>query len=174
MPTPLEALREALPDHAKDLKLNLQTLLAEDTLTPAQRWGVALASATAVKCAPLKAALLAETLAQAGAAVAEDAQAMAALMAMSNVYYRFRHLVEEPVYATLPARLRMNRLARPAALKLDCELFALAVSAINGCATCVQAHERVLREGGVTPAQINDAIRLAATVTAVAVALEKA
>ena len=53
----------------------------------------------------------------------------------------------------------------------DFELFALAVSAVNGCATCVQAHERVVTEGGLTPAQVNDAVRIAATVHATAVAL---
>ena len=33
-------------------------------------------------------------------------------MGMNNVYYRFRHLIEKPVYAEKPARLRMNRLAK--------------------------------------------------------------
>lgn len=167
----LEALREAIPERSKDLKLNLQTLLGEDSLTPAQRWGVALACATAVKSAPLRAAFLAETLAQVGEAVAEDAQAVAALMGMSNVFYRFRHLVGNPAYAQLPARLRMNRLAKPASNKVDCELFALAVSAINACEACVQAHERTLREAGFSEGQINDAVRLAATVAGTAVAL---
>ena len=168
----LESLRDSIPERSKDLKLNLQTLLAEDSLSPAQRYGVALACAAAVKSAPLRAAFQAETLAQAGAAVVEDALAVAALMAMSNVFYRFRHLVGNPAYAQLPARLRMNRLAKPAGDKVDCELFALAVSAINACAACVQAHERTLREAGVSEAQINDAVRLAATVAGAAVALE--
>jgi alkyl hydroperoxide reductase subunit D len=168
----LESVRESIPDGAKDLKLNLQAVLGEGSLTPAQRWGTALAVATAVKCAPLRQALLKETVAQAGEAVAEDAQAAAALMGMNNVYYRFRHLVGREEYGQLPARLRMNRLGKPASDKVDMELFALAVSAVNACEACVQAHERTLRDAGLTEAQINDAVRIAATVAGAAVALQ--
>ena len=80
-------------------------------------------------------------------AVIEDARAAAAIMAMNNVYYRFRHIVGKPSYAEKPARLRMNRLVQPAGSKVDFELYALA---INGCEACVQAHERTVLEGGLT------------------------
>jgi lipoyl-dependent peroxiredoxin subunit D len=89
-------------------------------------------------------------------------------MAMNNVYYRFRHMVGKPEYEQLPPRLRMQRLAAPAGDKIDFELFALAVSTVSGCATCVQAHERAVTAGGVTPTQVNDAIRIAATIAAAA------
>jgi alkyl hydroperoxide reductase subunit D len=56
----------------------------------------------------------------------------------------------------------MNRLAQPASNKLDFALFALAVSAVNGCETCVQAHERVRVTGRLTEAQIHDTVRIAA------------
>jgi len=91
-------------------------------------------------------------------------------MAMNNVYYRFRHMVGKPAYEQIPPRLRMQRLAAPAGDRLDFELFALAVSAVNGCATCVQAHERVVTESGSSPQHVNDAIRIAATVHAAATA----
>ena len=91
---------------------------------------------------------------------------------MNNVYYRFRHLVGKPSYGEKPARLRMNRLAKPATSKVDFELFSLAVSAINGCETCIQAHEKVVLEGGLTEDQVHDAVRIAATIHAAAVALE--
>ena len=80
-------------------------------------------------------------------------------------------MVGKPEYEQLPPRLRMQRLASPAGDKIDFELFALAVSAVNGCATCVQAHERVVTAGGLTAAHVNDAVRIAATVYAAAVAL---
>jgi alkyl hydroperoxide reductase subunit D len=54
----------------------------------------------------------------------------------------------------------------------DFELVCLAVSAINGCEACVQSHEKVVIEGGLTEDQVNDAVRIAATVHAAAVALE--
>jgi len=168
----LEALREALPDYARDLKLNLQAVLGESTLSPSQQYGTALATAAAARHPRLVAVLKTETKSKASEATVEDALAAAALMGMTNVFYRFRHLVGKDGYGQLPARLRMNRLAKPAGARLDFELFCLAVSAVNGCEACVRAHEKVLVEGGVSEAQIHDAIRIAATVHGVAVALE--
>lgn len=172
MTTPtLAALPDAFPETAKDLKLNLETVLGEGSLTEAQRLGVALASAAALRSVPLRDALLARTTALAGEAVAQDALAVAALMGMNNVYYRFRHLVGKESYAQLSPRLRMNRLNKPLGSKVDCELFSLAVSAVNACETCIQAHERALRDAGVTEAQIHDAVRIAAVMAGSATAL---
>jgi lipoyl-dependent peroxiredoxin subunit D len=81
-------------------------------------------------------------------------------------------MVGKPTYSERPARLRMNRLAQPAGSRTDLELFSLAVSAINGCEACVQSHEKVVVDGGVTEEQVHDAVRIAATVHAAAVALE--
>ena len=83
-------------------------------------------------------------------------------------------MVGKPSYAEKPARLRMNRLVQPASNKLDFELFALAVSAINGCENCIRAHEQAVIAGGMTEDQVNDAVRIAATVNAAAVSLEMA
>jgi alkyl hydroperoxide reductase subunit D len=119
----------------------------------------------------LRKAVLAEARQRVDAAVIDDAFAAAALMAMNNVYYRFRHVVGKPVYATKSPRLRMNRLAHPASNKLDFELFCLAVSAINNCEACIQSHEKVVVDGGLSEEQVHDALRVAATVNAAAVAL---
>ena len=130
----LEQLRGAIPDAAKDIRLNLQAVLRGGALSEAQRWGVAAAAAVAARHARLREAVLAAALTAAGADVVEDAKAAAALMAMNNVYYRFRHMVGKPIYGEKPAGLRMNRLMQPATNRTDFELMALAVSAINGCA----------------------------------------
>jgi alkyl hydroperoxide reductase subunit D len=168
----LNELREAIPEPASDLRLNLQSVMAEGSLTPAQRWGVAVTAAVASRNARLRLAVLADARAAVEATVVDDAIAAAALMGMNNVYYRFRHLVEKPSYADRPARLRMNRLARPAGSKVDFELFALAASAVNGCGTCMQAHEKVVLAGGLSEEQVHDAVRIAATIFGAAVALE--
>jgi lipoyl-dependent peroxiredoxin subunit D len=171
----LDALRETIPEPARDLRLNLQSVLAEGSLTPAQRWGVAVASAVASRNASLREAVLADARAVVDAgvvdAVVDDGIAAAALMGMNNVYYRFRHLIDKPSYGDKPARLRMNRIVKPAGLKVDFELFCLAVSAVNGCGACMQAHEKVVLAGGLSEDQVHDAVRLAATIHGVAVAL---
>jgi alkyl hydroperoxide reductase subunit D len=170
--TGLDTVRGAIPEVAKDIKVNLQSVLQGGALSPAQRWGVAIAASVASRNPALREAVLADARREVDEAVVEDALAAAVLMAMNNVYYRFRHMVGKPSYAAKPARLRMMRLAKPAAEKLDFELFALAVSAINACETCIQAHEKVVVDGGLTEDHVNDAVRIAATIHAAAVALE--
>lgn len=172
--TSIEALRDAMPEAARDIKLNLQSVLAPGSLSPAQRWGVAIACAVASRNPLLRDAVLADARREIDAAIVEDAVAAAALMAMNNVYYRFRHMIGKPTYSERPARLRMNRLAKPATNKIDFELFSLAVSAIHGCEACLTAHENVVIGGGLTEEQVHDAVRIAATIHAAAVALELA
>lgn len=167
----LEQIRARLPEAAKDIRLNLQTVLQPGgALNGAQRLGVALAAAYTLRDRELALALEAAARAEAGETLVEDARAAAALMAMNNVYYRFRHLVGKAEYSQKPPRLRMSRMAQPATNKLDFELFSLAVSAINACETCVQAHEKVLLDGGLTDEHVHDAVRIAATIAATAIA----
>lgn len=168
----LQELLATVPEPAKDLRLNLERVLAEDGgLTPAQAWGTALAAALTAGHEPLTRALAAAAAERVTPAVLADAQAAAALMGMSNVYYRFRHLVGKEDYARLPARLRMVRLGKPAGEALDFELFCLAVSALNGCETCVRGHEAKLRQQGASVERVHDAVRVAAIVQGVATAL---
>jgi len=170
----VETLAASVPEAARDLRLNLQAVLRDGTLSAEQRWGVAVASAIAARHPALRQAVVADATAQVTAAVVEDAVAAAALMGMNNVYYRFRHMVGKPAYGEQPARLRMNRLVRPATSKLDFELMCLAASAINGCETCIRAHEKTVTDGGLTEAHVNDAVRIAAVMQGAALALESA
>jgi len=94
----VESLRAFLPENARDTKLNLQSVLLPGTLTPAQRWGVAVASAAASRNRELLDAMLADARDEAGDAVIDDALAATSLMAMNNVYYRFRHMIGKPSY----------------------------------------------------------------------------
>lgn len=167
----LESLRQSFPDYAKDIKLNLSNVLSDSSLTADQRWGVAVACAIACNSPQLKEATIADAKKHVEPKVLEDAAAAATLMAMNNIYYRFRHMVEKPSYSQKPPRLRMNRIMQPTTNKVDFELNSLAVSAIHGCEMCVQAHEKALMGHGVTEDQVNDAIRIAATFHAAAQAL---
>ena len=168
----VDALAAEISEPARDIKLNLQAVLAPGSLTPEQRWGVAIACAVASRNVRLQVAVIADARREVAPAVVEDAVAAAAIMGMNNVYYRFRHMVDKDEYLQKPARLRMQRIAKISGNKADFELFCLAVSAINGCESCVRSHERVVIEGGLTEDHVNDAVRIAATFHGVAVALE--
>ena len=164
----LDPLRAALPAYAKDLSLNLSSLAAETGLTDQQKWGAFVASAHAVG-APAVIQAVEAAAAQAGLTpdAATAAKAAAAIMGMNNVYYRSLHLLSNGEYKTLPARLRMNVLANPGVEKVDFELWSTAVSAINGCGMCLDAHEAELKKHGVPTANIQAALRIAAVVNAV-------
>jgi alkyl hydroperoxide reductase subunit D len=169
----LALLSEELIEPARDVRLNLQSVMDESSsLTPSQRWLVALACAYASRNPRLTKAVQIDARAVLDDTAIADAQAAAALMAMNNIFYRFRHMVGNENYNHLPARLRMNRLARPSVGRTDFELMCLSVSAVHGCESCIRAHERVVLEGGLTAQNVHDAVRIAATLHAAAVALE--
>lgn len=173
----LDTIRDAIPDYARDLKLNLGSVLTTSGapgLSEKQIWAVALASAIASRNSELTRDIESLAATHLDAAYINGARAAAAIMGMNNVYYRFLHLVEDQEYARLPARLRMNVIGNPGIDKLDFELLSLAVSAINGCGTCVASHERQLRKHELTRETVQSAVRIAATVHAVARVLESA
>jgi alkyl hydroperoxide reductase subunit D len=168
----LDALRATLPAYAKDLSLNLSSLAAETLLNDQQKWGAFVASAYAAGApAVVKAVEAAASEAGLSDAASSAAKAAAAIMGMNNVYYRATHLLTNKEYATLPARLRMNVLANPGVEKADFELWSTAVSAVNGCGMCLDAHEAELKKQGVTAPQIQAALRIAAVVNAVSAVL---
>jgi lipoyl-dependent peroxiredoxin subunit D len=164
----LEQLLDTLPDYAKDLKLNMGSVLRQPELTEQQAWGTAVCCAIASR----NAALLESIVEEAGKHLSEQAmfaaKGAAAIMGMSNVFYRFRHLSTNEKYATMPARLRMQIIGRHGGDPVDFELWCLAVSAINACGACVDSHEHVLREKGVNEETILAAVRIASTVHAIA------
>ncbi len=168
----LEALKARLPDYAKDLKLNLSTLAAEPSLTQQQRAGAFVASALASRNSGVTAAVIGEFGTQLSPEALTAAKAAASIMAMNNVYYRFTHLVAAPDYKTMPAKLRMNVLAKPGVEKADFELWSIAVSAINGCGMCLDSHERIVRGQGVSSEAVQTVVRIAAVVHAVAATLD--
>jgi alkyl hydroperoxide reductase subunit D len=170
----IAALKDELPDFAKDVRLNLSAVENDDTLAETTKWGLLMASAIAVRNRKVLAAIGSEAATRLSPAALEAARAAATIMAMNNVYYRFVHLASNKTYASLPAKLRMSVIGNPGVPKADFELWSLAVSAINGCGMCIDAHEKVLREAGVETAAIHTAVRFAAILQSVAVALEAA
>lgn len=167
----IEQLKNLMPDYAKDTKLNLGKLLSGDEvdgLTLHQAYGVALASAYATKHADVIAAISGQVAATLNDTETTAAKAAATIMGMNNVYYRFVHLVSDKDYMSMPAGLRMNIIGNPGIEKVDFELMSLAVSAINGCGMCMDAHVHEVSKGGVTKIGIQSAIKIAAVLSAAA------
>ena len=170
----IQALRSELGSYAKDIKLNLGNVLSEDgasDLSQAQIYGIALASAYATKQQLLIDAILSDAQDVLDKQHIEAAKSAATIMAMNNIYYRFVHLVSDKEYGKLPAQLRMNVIGSPGIDKVVFELYSLAVSAINGCGMCIDAHVREVEKAGMSKVAVQSTIRIASVIHATAQAL---
>ena len=118
----LEQISDSIPAYAKDLRLNLSSVLAQTELTIQQTWGTAVATAHAARNPSLYRAISVEAEKHLSKEALEAAKSAAAIMGMNNIYYRFQHLGENEKYATIPARLRMNVIRTHGTDPLDFEL----------------------------------------------------
>lgn len=167
----IQELRGQLPDYAKDTKINLGKLVSGDEvegLSTNQAYSIALASAYATKQADVIAAVSEQVSDTLSAEEITAAKAAATIMAMNNVYYRFVHLASDKDFQTMPANLRMNIIANPGVDKIDFELMSLAVSAINGCGMCIDAHVNEVIKAGITKQAVQSSIRIASVLSAAA------
>lgn len=165
----LQEYKDTIPDYAKDLKLNVGTILNESPMTQlstAQIAGIALASAYATKNKQLISAIKNNDVLD--NAHIQAAKAAASIMGMNNIYYRFLHLVNDPEYQQMPANLRMTVIGNPGIAKTDFEMYALAVSAINGCGMCMESHAKTLNKSGISKADVQHVIRIAAVINGLA------
>lgn len=170
----LDALIDSLPASAKDLKLNFSSLVRNNTeLTEQQLWGTVVATTMATRSAPLTAAVLAAAPQHLSPQALQAAKTIAAIMGMNNIWYRFHHLSSNPKYNDMPARLRMSGLRGHGIEEMDAELWALTVSAVNGCGKCVDSHEKVVREKGASEELIAAAIRVTSVIHAIGAVLDQ-
>lgn len=163
--TALVTLSNSNTKYIKDLKLNIKTALSSENLGEKDALLTAYAISVNAKNISLQAAFKQKAEA-AGASNEEiaEAAATASLLSANNILYRFRHFSDNKKYNDMPARIRMNIMMSPVLGKELFELISLAVSAVNGCQMCVNAHENSVKELGSSEERIFDAIRVAAIV----------
>lgn len=162
----LQAIKASIPDYAKDLRLNVDTVLGRSSLTPQHAAGAALAAAFAAGSPRLVAALRDGAIEPAHA---QAALAAAALMGMNNVWYPYLDLAADPELRTLRPELRMNAYATHGGVDRESfELYALSASIVGKCAHCVESHYRILRDGGFSTQQLRDVGRIAAVINGIA------
>jgi len=167
----LDNIKNAMPDYAKDIKLNISGLANEESLTAQQFWGTVVACALAGGNEMVISNAVADAANHLSAEAMTAAKSAASIMAMNNVYYKFIGMSANAEYKTMPAKLRMNVIGNPGVDKGDFELWSLAVSAMNGCKYCVDAHEAQLRGHGIDSGKIQTAVRIASVMAAAAAVL---
>lgn len=171
----LDQIKSAMPEYAKDIKLNVSSVLGKPLpgLSEDQQMGIAVACAMASRNDFIRQAIKGISAGKIDAATEKAAKLAASLMSMNNVYYRFIHLVEDAEYGKMPAGLRMNGMMNPGVDKVTFELMSIAVSAINGCGMCMGSHNKVLLDAGATRDQIQNAVKIASIIHAAAVVADE-
>ena len=171
----LENIKQALPDYAKDLRINLENLFNPENLaglSEKQSYGSALSVAYAVKNA-----FLIENLLEAAQNTLTDEdktgiKTAVSLMGMNNVYYRSIHLAEDPELSKRPAGLRMMMMQKHGLSQIDFEIYSLAVSCLSGCGLCIKSHSAHLKKEGLSVSGIQSVIKIAAVIQGINQSLE--
>lgn len=163
----LDLLEKGESRYVRDLKINFSSTLTSEHLTAKEIGliGVSIAVNNNNKILTNFYTSFCERNESTAEEIAE-AVACASLLASNNVFYRFRHFTQKEKYTQIPARIRMQIMAKPVTGKEFFELLSLAVSAVNGCEMCVNAHEDSLIKLGTTEERIFDAVRIASLITA--------
>jgi alkyl hydroperoxide reductase subunit D len=163
----LTLLEKGESRYLRDLKLNLTSTLTSEHLSTKECALLGLSTAINNNNKPLT-IFFTKYAEEQGATAAEigEAAGCASLLASNNVFYRFRHFTQKEKYTQIPARIRMQLMMKPVTGKEFFELMSLAISAVNGCEMCVNAHEDSLIKLGTTEERIFDAVRIASLVTA--------
>jgi alkyl hydroperoxide reductase subunit D len=169
----INTLKERIPDYARDVRLNLDSVLLRSSLDAADALGTALAAGYAAGSKVIVDAIRASG--QLSDVDVNAALSAAALMGMNNIWYPYVEMADDPDLRTQRAELRMNAYATHGGIdKKRFELFALAASIIGKCHFCVQSHYKLLKENGMSAQQLRDVGRVAAVIGAAALAIENA
>ena len=162
----LTLLEKGESRYVRDLKLNFTSTLTSEHLSTKECALLGLSTAVNNNNKPLT-QYFTQYATEQGASAEEVAEAVgcASLLASNNIFYRFRHFTQKEKYTQIPARIRMQIMMKPVTGKEFFELMSLAVSAVNGCEMCVNAHENSLIQMGTTEERIFDAVRIASLVT---------
>lgn len=161
----VDMIKEALPDYAKDTRLNLDAVINRSTLDPVVANGCALAAAMATGNGKLV------TFISSGIEDAKERDAAltaSAIMAQNNVWYPYVEMVGGALEGIAP-QLRMNAIMNHGGTsKSNFEAYSLAASIVGKCHFCVKAHFDTLKSEGYTVDQLRDIGRIASTVNSVA------
>ena len=171
----VDKVKEALPEYAKDTRLNLDAVIKRSTLDPVQAEACALAALVATGNGKLLGWVLENTNLNIKTDTVDNvkerdaALTAASLMAMNNVWYPYVEMAGDSNLSGLPAQLRMNAIAtHGGTTKARFEAYSLAASIVGKCHFCVKAHYDTLKKEGYTVEQLRDIGRIAAVVTSVA------
>ena len=160
-------IKESIPDHSKDIKLNIDAVINRSGLELVDAHACALAAAIASGNGELAFEIQMNGPLM-SAVEREAAKTAASLMGQNNVWYPFVEMAGDEGMKGLPAGLRMNAYATHGGVsKKKFEMYSLAASIVGKCHFCVKAHYDTLKKEGMTTQELMAIGRIASVVNAI-------
>lgn len=164
----VDDLRSTMPEYARDLRLNLGSVMSASNLDPVMAWGSALTAALVSKNAQVIQNISEDAKAHLDEAQIKAVKSAAAMMSMTNVWYKFTDLVKDDEVKKQPPKLRMNAMLNHGGVDHALyEAWSLSASVVNACGVCIDAHASQLSKLGIDAQQVGDIGRIAAVVKAI-------
>lgn len=164
----IEQVKESIPDHSKDIKLNLDSVINRSPLSPLDTHAIAYTAAVAAGNGGLAFEIEHNGPLFDDQTVREAAKTAASLMGMNNMYYPFVEMCADPDLKGLPPGLRMNAYANHGGVtKKQFEMYALAASIIGKCHFCIKNHYDTLKKEGMTVQELQHVGKIASVINAI-------
>jgi len=164
----IEQVKESIPDHSKDIRLNVDSVINRSPLDPVDTHAIAYVSALAAGNGGLAFEIEHNSPLFQDEKVRDAAKTAASLMGMNNVYYPFVEMCSDPDLKGLPPGLRMNAYATHGGVsKKQFEMYALAASIIGKCHFCVKNHYDTLKKEGMTSQELQHIGKIASVINAI-------
>jgi lipoyl-dependent peroxiredoxin subunit D len=164
----VDTIKNSIPDHSKDIKLNLDAVINRSGLDEVDAHACALAAALSAGNGALAYLIQGSEIFSNNTAECDAAKTAASLMGMNNVYYPFVEMTEDSALKGLPAGLRMTAYANHAGVsKKKFEMYALCASIVGKCNFCVKSHYDLLKKEGMTVTELQAVGKIAAVINAV-------
>jgi alkyl hydroperoxide reductase subunit D len=164
----VQSVKDSIPDHSKDIKLNIDAVINRSGLDPVDTHAIAYVSALAAGNGGLAFEIEHNSPLFTAEAEREAAKTAASLMGQNNVWYPFVEMAGDDGMKGLPAGLRMNAYATHGGVsKKKFEMYSLAASIIGKCHFCVKAHYDTLKAEGMTTQELMAIGRIAAVVNSI-------
>jgi alkyl hydroperoxide reductase subunit D len=164
----VESVKESIPDHSKDIRLNVDSVIKRSPLDEVDTHAIAYVAAIAAGNGGLAFEIEMNSPLFKFEQEREAAKTAASLMGMNNMYYPFVEMCNDPDLKGLPPGLRMNAYANHAGVsKKKFEMYALAASIIGKCHFCVKNHYDTLKKEGMTVQELQHVGKIASVINAI-------
>mgnify|MGYP001238141314 CR=1 FL=1 len=170
--TTIKDLKNAIPEFAKDIKLNFSSLIMNSDYDEELVYGCAYASTLTIGNDEIIKVFHNECEKRFGLKFIESIKSTVIIMTLNNQWYKYRDSMPTAEMKIASQKMRVNIMATGAGLdKTLFESISLCISAINGCSFCVKAHSNLLLDNKMNKEYVLNIGRISSVISAISKAL---